>query len=479
MRDLTTSTGSVPMGRRRHAAAAALPIALSVALSWIAPGPVMPQTRNGRFSVTVNVVTAQGGDPLPGVRVNFRNLDTGNEGYRISDEAGRCDPYYVAPGTRLSIVPVDRRYVFDDGSVVTTVNSNQQYYFKGGGVDLDRIVAATPVFRLQVVLQTSDQDDDGSDDDVWVSLGPAPAEQQPNPADRYFVDSRFDDFERRSVRAFDVPPSVWGIRTIGDIRNFTIGLRGTDAWCYARIALAVNGDIHIPVAGTRTCLDNWSGGGLRATATDERISHVVDTRHRALARGVLFPFGAPGSLSADQLTRWQDILDGRAPLVLSREEILARLESALGQRLSALDNWYSMNADQPIFQLKGIECCLEVAFHAGHRAGDAPWYLAIIPFGINAVDTPSEIRRKALYKVSQRSDRLRQTFLELVSSSGGPGSERTTLFDNQRELFRVLLFQHNHGRSEILPDGSVRFTFPRGSDRPLPPAPPRLPPGLE
>jgi hypothetical protein len=196
-------------------------------------------------------------------------------------------------------------------------------------------VLTTPVFRLQVVLETTAQEDDETDDDVWVSFRPDPGAGREIP-DRLLLDSPRDDFERSTLHAFEVSPSTWGIGTMRDIRTVAVGLSGTDGWCFGSLAIVVNGEIRIPVSAGRICLDNESGGdpfgsvarGLSGFPTARAVFPVQMDRRR-FTRGVLSPFGAPGSVPSETFRKWRDTLAGNVRLVLGAKQVHDRVATAV------------------------------------------------------------------------------------------------------------------------------------------------------
>ncbi|MFN0089332.1 MAG: hypothetical protein ACKVWR_03540, partial [Acidimicrobiales bacterium] len=84
----------------------------------------------------------------------------------------------------------------------------------------------------QVMFRTGDIGDAGSDDDVYVKL---------NDNNVTWIDSPADDFERDSLRTYDLLP--FGVNKIGDITRLEIGKTGSDGWCLRRAYLWVNDNL--------------------------------------------------------------------------------------------------------------------------------------------------------------------------------------------------------------------------------------------
>ena len=99
--------------------------------------------QSDRPSVTVFVLDSHG-DPLPGIRVVFENVVTGNRGSRTSGDDGQCEPFFAPRGTRLEVTATSDRYYFgesgSDGIVHTSYiwdgTRDGTIYFKGS----DRVV---------------------------------------------------------------------------------------------------------------------------------------------------------------------------------------------------------------------------------------------------------------------------------------------------------------------------------------------------
>ncbi len=307
--------------------------------------------------------------------------------------------------------------------------------------DIDAVAAQTPVFRLQVVTYTGRGDDDGTDDDLFVTLRRGPENQEP--VDRYFLDGYGDNFRLGKTESFDIPPTKWNIKRLGDIRQFVVGITGTDAWCYQDIKLLVNNAIWIlpkNVQGKR-CLDNPSGN-LTATAISAHHSYSPRIKHSALS----------GDTTFRQLHNWQDILSGREPLTVSVEQIKELVESAIAQRIQKYESLrFLKHSDIKIEKIE--DDMVRVSFSILYKkymgvtlfpGVDRYWWLENLHIGD--------------YRVNQRNDHLQQSFLQLIRPFG-PNPDKRRLFHDQGELFRIKLFTHNHRQAEILRDGSLRFDF--------------------
>ncbi len=94
------------------------------------------------------------------------------------------------------------------------------------------------VWRAELVLQTADVEDAGTDDSVFVLLNSAAGNTSPG-GNRTWLDYARDDFERGANASYDLGLSSVG--ELGDITQITIGKTGDDGWCVQDFTLRVNG----------------------------------------------------------------------------------------------------------------------------------------------------------------------------------------------------------------------------------------------
>lgn len=86
------------------------------------------QVANKKVQVTVQVLDGGNGKQIADVRVDFKNMDTGNKGWRKTNGNGKTT-YWVTPGTNLSMTPQVSGYHF--GKYNFTVKKESKYYLKG------------------------------------------------------------------------------------------------------------------------------------------------------------------------------------------------------------------------------------------------------------------------------------------------------------------------------------------------------------
>lgn len=113
------------------------------------------------------------------------------------------------------------------------------------GVTVQRTIEDVSAWRLQLEVEVCNANDAGTDDHVFVELSSQPGRH-------YFLDSAADDFERSSVRRYDISPSKVGVSTVRDLQRITIGRMNFnqsgvispsyahDALCIRRVALYLN-----------------------------------------------------------------------------------------------------------------------------------------------------------------------------------------------------------------------------------------------
>lgn len=111
----------------------------------------------------------------------------------------------------------------------------------------------TPVWRMQLEVQTCDSSNAGTDDSVYVKLN--------NSEERFYLDLPGNDRERNETNKYDLSFST--VRDAGDITKITVGKDGSDAWCIRRVALYLN-SVASPVfnqtiAGAGTTIDSDPG----------------------------------------------------------------------------------------------------------------------------------------------------------------------------------------------------------------------------
>jgi len=82
--------------------------------------------------VTVHVLDGNGA-PIPGARVDFTNVATGNTGWRVVDEKGMT-VYWVNPGTGLRMVPQAPGYQFGPPGVAKVGAEHRDVYLKAQNV---------------------------------------------------------------------------------------------------------------------------------------------------------------------------------------------------------------------------------------------------------------------------------------------------------------------------------------------------------
>ena len=97
------------------------------------------QAQPERVKISVQVLTTDG-DPLPGIRVNYENVGSGNRmGWRVSGDDGKCEDFWVPRGTSFEVGPASDRFYFgesgSDGVVKTTMRNiatrDFRYFFRG------------------------------------------------------------------------------------------------------------------------------------------------------------------------------------------------------------------------------------------------------------------------------------------------------------------------------------------------------------
>jgi hypothetical protein len=86
------------------------------------------------------------------------------------------------------------------------------------------------IYRLQVKFETCNNNDAGTDDDVYIQMN--------DDDDRFFLDKWTNDFVKGKSNSYDILTK--SIRHIRDIRYLKVGLRGDDATCFRRIEVYVN-----------------------------------------------------------------------------------------------------------------------------------------------------------------------------------------------------------------------------------------------
>lgn len=118
------------------------------------------------------------------------------------------------------------------------------------------------VYRLQVLFTTSDTEDSGTDDNVYVQLN---SSMKP-----YYLDYGIDDRERGKTQIYDiVEPSI---KSLKDIKQLNITKVGNDGWGITKVELRVNGAKIFEKAYTKKIIDgnegqqpvlNFSGSTIR------------------------------------------------------------------------------------------------------------------------------------------------------------------------------------------------------------------------
>jgi len=114
-----------------------------------------------------------------------------------------------------------------------------------------------PVWRLQVRFVTSNADYANTDDSVKVEL---------NGANRTWIDSGRDDFERNKDETYDLRTE--GINTLADIDFFRVEKGGSDGWALRHMQLLVNGVAIYAESFGPLWLDN-DGGHSRVFLMDD------------------------------------------------------------------------------------------------------------------------------------------------------------------------------------------------------------------
>ena len=96
-------------------------------------------------------------------------------------------------------------------------------------------VEQVPVWRLQVLVQTCDVSDAGTDDDVYVQF-------KNDSTKKFYLDYGGDDFERNTSKVYDIGNiSKVGVSKVSDITQLTIGKVGKDGLCLKSLQIRVNG----------------------------------------------------------------------------------------------------------------------------------------------------------------------------------------------------------------------------------------------
>lgn len=105
------------------------------------------------------------------------------------------------------------------------------------------------VYRLQVLFTTSDTEDSGTDDKVYVQLNSG---MKP-----YYLDYGIDDRERGKTQTYDImEPSI---KSLKDIKQLNITKVGNDGWGITKVELRVNGHKIFEKAYTKKIIDGNEG----------------------------------------------------------------------------------------------------------------------------------------------------------------------------------------------------------------------------
>ena len=94
-----------------------------------------------------------------------------------------------------------------------------------------------PVWRLQLRVKTGNVKKAGTDDNVYLKLTNSKSSV-------YYLDRAGDDREKNKVNIYDILDP--NIRTMRDIKNLKMMIKGNDGWCVQSVEILIN-DVKIPV----------------------------------------------------------------------------------------------------------------------------------------------------------------------------------------------------------------------------------------
>jgi hypothetical protein len=151
-----------------------------------------------------------------------------------------------------------------------------------------------PVWRVQLTLRTTDDENAGTDDGVRVRL---------NASNTTWLDYGRNDFPRNNTFTYDL--NLFGIRQIDDLRYIVVSKDGGDGLCLRSFALRINGRV--------IYTQEFSGSG-----------HWLDTETG------YSPSYTVSYNTMRQDDSWRAYTQPGPPTVIPRAEIESRIEATVG-----------------------------------------------------------------------------------------------------------------------------------------------------